>query len=323
MVLMAENQELFLGEAVVLSREATMQTGPQALTKECPRMSGRNQKPKSGAFCWLVVVTVCCCFCIYADAQKRATSPASELGAKLFPANCGSCHGMDGRGGERAPDIATRRDIQRLSDDALAKIIRGGIPGTGMPPFSSLGSPKIQALVRQLRRLQGEDTASSLPGSPASGKSLFFGKAGCSDCHMVSGTGGFIGSDLSAYARGKGAADIRAAIVDPTRKLPERGRVAVATTADGQVLTGMVRNEDNFSLQLQTKDGTFHFLDKSSLRALERRTESLMPSDYGTRLRAQDIDDLISYLIMSGRTSNSAGTQSDGKHDPETEGSQE
>ena len=287
-------------------------------------MSGRNEKQKSGAFRWLVVATVCCCLCIYADAQKKATSPApDEPGAKLFPANCGSCHGIDGRGGERAPDIATRRDIQRLSDEALAKIIREGIPGTGMPPFGSLGAPKIQALVRQLRRLQGEDTASSLPGSPASGKSLFFGRAGCSDCHMVSGAGGFIGSDLSVYARGKSAADIRAAIVDPMRKLPERARLVVATTAEGQVLTGMVRNEDNFSLQLQTKDGTFHFLEKSSLRGLERRTGSLMPSDYGTRLSAQEIDDLISYLIMSGRTSNSAGTQSNGKHDEESEGWQE
>lgn len=285
-------------------------------------MNGRNPKT-AGIFCWLIFFTVCCCFCMGALAQKRATSPAGELGAKLFPANCGSCHGIDGHGGERAPDIATRRDIQRLSDDALAKIILDGIPGTGMPPFRSLGPAKIQGLVHEMRRLQGEDTASSLPGSPAGGKSLFFGRAGCSDCHMVSGSGGFIGSDLSVYARGKAAADIRVAILNPAGKLPERGRLVVATTADGQVLTGMVRNEDNFSLQLQTKDGTFHFLEKSSLRALERRAESLMPSDYGTRLTAQDVDDLISYLIMSGRTSNSAGTQSDGKHDHETEGWQE
>ena len=286
-------------------------------------MTARNENRASGAFCWLLVVTVCCCFCIYARAQQRATSPAGGLGAKLFPANCGSCHGIDGRGGERAPDIATRRDVQKLSDDALAKIIREGIPGTGMPPFGSLGSPKIQALVRQLRRLQGEDTASSLPGSSASGKSLFFGRAGCSDCHMVNGAGGFIGSDLSVYARGKGAADIRAAIVNPAGKLPERGRLVVATTPDGQLLTGIVRNEDNFSLQLQTKDGAFHSVDKSTLRTLERGAESLMPSDYGTRLSAEEINDLISYLILTGRTSNSAGTQSDGKHDHETEGWQE
>jgi len=320
MVLMAENQALFL--ARLWYRLVKQESHLTGACEECHRMNGRNSKT-AGVFCWLMFFTVCCCFCPGALAQGRATSPAGEPGAKLFPANCGSCHGIDGRGGERAPDIATRRDIQRLSDDALAKIIRDGIPGTGMPPFRSLGPAKIQGLVHEMRRLQGEDTAASLPGSPASGKALFFGRAGCSDCHMVSGAGGFIGSDLSVYARGKGAADIRVAILNPAGKLPERGRLVVATMANGQVLTGMVRNEDNFSLQLQTKDGTFHFLEKSSLRSLERRSESLMPADYGTRLSSRDIDDLISYLIMSGRTSNSAGIQSDGKHDHESEGWQE
>jgi putative heme-binding domain-containing protein len=321
MVSMAENQALFLARLwYCLVKHARKPTGA---CEECHTMTGRTPRTDSGVFRWLFFFSVCCCFCIGADAQKRAISPVGEPGAKLFPANCGSCHGIDGRGGERAPDIATRRDIQRLSDDALAKIIHDGVPGTGMPPFASLGAPKIQALVRQLRRLQGEDTASSLPGAPASGKSLFFGRAGCSDCHMVNGAGGFIGSDLSVYARGKAAADIRVAILNPASKSPERGRLVVATTPDGQVLTGMVRNEDNFSLQLQTKDGAFHFLEKSSLRSLERRTESLMPSDYGTRLSAQEINDLISYLIMAGRTNNSAGTQSDGKHDNESEGWQE
>jgi hypothetical protein len=68
-------------------------------------------------------------------------------------------------------------------------------------------------------------------------------------------------------------------------------------------LTGIARNEDNFSLQLQTKDGAFHFLEKSSLRALEHRPEPVMPSDYATRLSAQEINDLISYLMSEARSS--------------------
>ena len=60
---------------------------------------------------------------------------------------------------------------------------------------------------------------------------------------LVTGAGGFIGSDLSVYARGKGAADIRFAIVNPAGKSQERGRLVVATTAQGQTLTGVVRVE--------------------------------------------------------------------------------
>jgi cytochrome c oxidase cbb3-type subunit 3 len=256
-----------------------------------------NYRAKAVALCSLAVLAACSIH-ISANGQKKPATPAdTKQGARLFPANCSSCHGLDGRGGERAPDIAGRREIQKLSDAALAKVIREGIPGTGMPPFRSLGNVKIQALVRHLRTLQGENVVSSLPGSPATGKSLFFGKAGCADCHMVNGDGGFIGSDLSAYARARAASQIRRAIVNPSESSQERGRVVVATTRDGQTFTGIARNEDNFSLQLQTKDGAFHFFEKSDLRGLEHRTESLMPSDYAARLTAREVDDLISYLI--------------------------
>ena len=254
-------------------------------------------RAKAVALCCLAVLAACSIRVVANGQKKPATSSDTNRGARLFPANCSSCHGLDGRGGERAPDIAGRREIQKLSDAALGKIIREGIPGTGMPPFRSLGNVKIQALVRHLRTLQGENVAASLPGSPATGKSLFFGKAGCAECHMVNGAGGFIGSDLSAYARARAASQIRSAIVNPAESSQERGRVVVATTSDGQTFTGIARNEDNFSLQLQTKDGAFHFFEKSGLRALEHRTESLMPSDYATRLSAREVDDVISYLI--------------------------
>jgi cytochrome c oxidase cbb3-type subunit III len=276
-----------------------LQAGPTATGG----MKERNYRAKVVGLCCLAVVAACWIH-VSAKAQKKRTTPAAETsqGARLFPANCGSCHGLDGRGGERAPDIAGRREIQKLSDGALAKIIRDGITGTGMPPFRALGNVKIQALVRHLRTLQGETLESSLPGSAARGKSLFFGKAGCAECHMVNGSGGFIASDLSAYGRAKAVAQIRSAIVNPLETSQERGRIVVVTTNDGQTFTGIARNEDNFSLQLQTKDGGFHFFEKSSLRALEHRAESLMPSDYAIRLSTQEVDDVISYLMSVARS---------------------
>ena len=51
------------------------------------------------------------------------------------------------------------------------------------------------------------------------------------------------------------------AITDPNRNLDPRRRTVIVTTADGQTLTGIARNEDNFSLQLQTADGTLHLLE--------------------------------------------------------------
>jgi cytochrome c oxidase cbb3-type subunit III len=218
-------------------------------------------------------------------------------GKRTFASTCAACHGLDGKGAERGPDIANRRAIQRLPDASLSRIVREGKPGTGMPPFRSLGEPRIQAVVRYLRTLQGQGKAASLPGDPTAGKVLFFGKAQCSNCHMTNGEGGFIASDLSAYAAGKTTPDIRGAITEPNKNLDPRKRTVVVKTADGTTHTGMARNEDNFSLQLQTLDGRFHFFNKAELQSTEHQPESLMPADYQSKLTAQELDNLVSYLM--------------------------
>jgi len=74
-------------------------------------------------------------------------------------------------------------------------------------------------------------------------------------------------------------------------------RTVTIDTRAGQTLTGVLRNEDNFSLQLQTLDGTFHLLMKSDVASVKRDSNSLMPADYGSTLSAGDLNDLVSYLI--------------------------
>jgi putative heme-binding domain-containing protein len=118
---------------------------------------------------------------------------------------------------------------------------------------------------------------------------------------MAGGEGGFIASDLSSYARTPSADDIRNAITDPNRNLDPRKRTVVVTTADGQTLTGIARNEDNFTLQLQTSDGTLHLLAKTELQSIEYQPRSLMPDDYASRLSRQELDDLVSYLVSIAR----------------------
>ena len=128
-----------------------------------------------------------------------ATLQAQPPGAAIFASNCAGCHGADGRGGEHAPNIATAPEVQHLMDRELAGIIRYGISGAGMPAFSSLKQQEVADVVAYLRILQGRGDIVKLPGDPKQGEALFFGKAQCSDCHMVNGKGGFIGSDLSFY----------------------------------------------------------------------------------------------------------------------------
>lgn len=116
---------------------------------------------------------------------------------------------------------------------------------------------------------------------------------------MAKGKGGFIASDLTPFAAGRSATEVREEIVNPTER-GGRENLAVARVGDNE-LRGMVRNEDNFSMQLQTLDGAFHLLLKSEIERLTRQSASLMHADYKGRLSGKELDDLISFLMDAAK----------------------
>jgi cytochrome c oxidase cbb3-type subunit 3 len=225
-------------------------------------------------------------------AQNQSNSaPAPAAGKPIFESHCAACHGLDGSGGE-APNIASAPDVRAMSDAQLTQIVHDGFTG-GMPGFSgNLSATEITAVVSYLRDLQ-HPRQSGAAGDAASGKSVFFGKGGCSECHMVQGSGGFIGPGLSGLPLS--ADDIRAAIVTPPSS--PAGTLTTFTLKSGQKISGVVRNEDNFSIQLQDQKGGFHFLDKADVTHTDRAAVPLMPSDYGTKLSSAELQDLVAYLV--------------------------
>jgi putative heme-binding domain-containing protein len=226
---------------------------------------------------------------------RRQQDRFATAGREIFESHCASCHGLNGRGGERAPDLISNPKVNQLPDRTLYQTISQGMPRAGMPSFRlALSAKDISAVVAFLRREGNPGAASPLPGNPARGKELFFGKAVCADCHMVKGRGGFLASDLSGYGRGHSPSDIRDAVVHP--KPASRSQSISATTRDGREWRGIARNEDNFSIQVQDRQGNFHLLQKSDLVELKRETRSLMPDDYSSRLKQTELDDLVSYL---------------------------
>lgn len=225
-------------------------------------------------------------------------SRAQQSGQSLYQSNCAGCHGLDARGGEHAPNITTVQRGQQLTDADLFRIIRDGLPGAGMPGFGTrLNRAEFSAIVSYLRNLEGAQKTVSLPGNPGAGQRLFFSRAGCSECHMVAGKGGFIAGDLSSYAGTRSIEQIREAILDPNKNRDLRHSIAVIITQDDDKYIGVVRNEDNSSIQLQTRDGVFHLFTKSTLASLTREQRSWMPADYGSRLSPNEVNDLVSYLI--------------------------
>jgi putative heme-binding domain-containing protein len=219
-------------------------------------------------------------------------------GGKTFATNCAGCHGSDGRGGERAPNIATARNVTSLTDAELSNFVRNGVTGSGMPAFGFLGDSGIRDVVAFLRQLQGKTAEVKVTGDDAAGRALFFGSASCSKCHMMRGEGGFIASDLTDYGSGIAPERIRSAIVNPeTFVAPGSEVVEIVTSRES--LRGVLRVEDNFTIVVQAEDGHYHKFAKADLKKLTHTGRSLMPSDYGTRLSPKETDDIVSYLIRS------------------------
>jgi hypothetical protein len=92
-----------------------------------------------------------------------------------------------------------------------------------------------------------------------------------------------------------------------------QGTVTATTTSDERI-AGVVRNEDNFTLQLQSADGSFHSISKAEVKNIERSQTPLMPANYGSKLSSAQLDDVVSYLLKIAQSS----TQPDPRH-PEEE----
>src|SRR5215467_2648403 len=105
MVLIRGNQVFFRGWLCYRPRVCIVAVGVPKLMKR------KYERQLAFALVWAVCA-------ISMAAQTKAVSShqsrsSSDQGAQSFSAYCASCHGLDGRGGERAPDIATARKLQK------------------------------------------------------------------------------------------------------------------------------------------------------------------------------------------------------------------
>lgn len=129
------------------------------------------------------------------ESFRAPTGSADELarGRVLFEAACAPCHGLDGRGGRETPrwnedgSLNWARDFTAgvmkggAGDDAIARRILCGMPGTAMPPIElepdelaavvawvqSLIPPgSADELVQRRRRLVGARVSGRVPWTP-------------------------------------------------------------------------------------------------------------------------------------------------------------
>jgi len=79
----------------------------------------------------------------------------AQPGRSTFAVACAHCHGADGKGGERGPDILAR--LRARDDASLALLVRDGLPAAGMPSVA-LPDGELHDLIAYLRTLRDRES---------------------------------------------------------------------------------------------------------------------------------------------------------------------
>ena len=256
-------------------------------------------------------------------AQSAGNVDAVLQGKAVYDKNCTACHGANAGAGDRAPAIvnasATSMRGER-SDAQLLAIVRRGIPGTAMPAWGTrLSNDEIAKLGAYIHALRGTALDNPLPGDPAHGEAVFWGKGACGTCHAIAGRGSVIGPDLGNIAAERKAVAISDALTKAEHRVYGDGGVHLpvipptdyttihVVTKNGQAMDGIMRNQDAWSVQFMGMDGKLHSLDRSQLKSLSIKPDSLMPTDYDKKLSAAEFKDLMAFLTRQGSVPGTTG----------------
>jgi len=206
----------------------------------------------------------------FPQAQRVLAPPeVLERGKGIFSVNCAACHGADLRGGARGgPNLL--RSAVAMSDqhgEAILPIVRGARQDRGMPAFNlpdtdvAAVAEYIHGVLAQSVGAQGAPSSSEVPelrvivGNPHAGRNDFAAK--CAGCHSITkdlkGIGAkypeprtlqnswVAGSDASSRSR-SGCESAQ-----PT---------VVVTLANGDKLSGLLLQDNDFIVTLVKEDGT-------------------------------------------------------------------
>jgi putative membrane-bound dehydrogenase-like protein len=215
---------------------------------------------------------------------------------------------------ERPAVIETLVSRPTFAAALLDQIAAGRIPASDLTALQarqirSFGDEKLSARLaevwgelrdspqekRQLiEQLQKQLTKESIAqADPHQGRAVF--QTTCANCHRLFGAGGTIGPDLTGSGR-HNLTYLLENIVDPSAVVNKDFRMSVLRMADGRVLNGLIVSQDDSRVVVQTAKELFTLM-RSEIDEIQLTTLSPMPEGMLQPLQAEQIRDLVAYLM--------------------------
>ncbi|WP_166826239.1 PVC-type heme-binding CxxCH protein [Thalassoroseus pseudoceratinae] len=136
-------------------------------------------------------------------------------------------------------------------------------------------------------------------GHAGRGADIFFGRSevSCRRCHMIGGSGGNVGPDLSEIGKQKDRRYILESIVKPNAQIAKGFETVLLATDEGKVISGVIREETDDTIQLMDKNGAIIRVPTETI--VDRaKGKSSMPEDMMKYLSKSDLRDLVEYLAQ-------------------------
>ena len=200
------------------------------------------------------------------------------------------------------------------ASDLLDAIEKGRIPPRAVSPFQArqIRSLEDETLNKRLGELWGEvnETSAEKKEEIAKWKSLLteevIGQAdpvkgevvfaqSCGACHQLYGKGGNFGPDLTGSDR-HNLDYLLGNIINPNDVVPADYRLTVFTLKDARVVSGIVPEEDERSVSVQTPAGLVK-IEAKEIQSRETLPLSLMPEGLLKAMPDEEVRDLIAYLM--------------------------
>ncbi len=158
------------------------------------------------------------------------------------------------------------------------------------PPPGKLDPKKLPPIATLAKKVGNAEN-----GKQVMAKSLT-GESQCLKCHMVRGTGGSIGPDLSMIGKKGSKENLYESIIEPSKAIADQYRSWRIDSDDGQSITGLLVQETETNLTLRDangKDYTFNVKDVTK----KKDAKSIMPEGLIATLTEDELIDLIEYMM--------------------------
>ncbi len=149
------------------------------------------------------------------------------------------------------------------------------------------------AMIADYKRRLTDDVLAS--ANRSRGRAVF--AKTCGTCHTLFDAGGRIGPELTGAQRDN-LDYVLSNVLDPSAVMANEYRMQLIQTADGRVLSGIVKAEDDTGVTLQTAIEAV-VIPKDEIDLRRTTPNSMMPEGLLAKLPLEDVRDLVAYLRSS------------------------